>query len=404
MSELPVLDPAEQRVLGALLEKQVTVPASYPLSLNALQTACNQATSREPVTDYPVREVEEIARRLKDRRLLRSVWAGGGARVLRFHQLLDEVLDLQVDEKALITLLLLRGEQAPGELKTRSERLHPFRSREEVEECLAGLAARELPLVRELPLQAGQHDRRWVHLLGPIPGAHAEVPDPAVDRDAVIADGAGARDARVRAAYDAAAVGYARAYADELQDKPFDRWLLGQIADRTAGPIADVGCGPGQTTALLAGLGADVTGLDLSPGIIAQARELHPEIGFDVGDFSRMLRPPRAPAWGAITAWYAFVHLSGSELAPVIAGLARVLAPGGTLAFCVHTGNEVRHAAELCGADVDVDFVLHDRDQVLAATAAAGLSDIEWYLRSPLPVEVATERLYVVASQATARR
>lgn len=400
MTDLPVLDPAEQRVLGALMEKQVTVPASYPLSLNALQTACNQATSRDPVTDYPASRVEKIARGLKDRRLLRTVWAGGGSRVLRFHQLLDEVLDLKVDEKALITLLLLRGGQAPGELKTRAERLHPFHSREEVEECLAAMAAREAPLVRELPRQAGQHDRRWIHLLGPVPGTPAEEPQAAVDRDAVIADGAAARDARVRAAYDAAAPGYAQTYAEELDAKPFDRWVLGEIARNARGPVADIGCGPGQTTAALAAAGADVTGLDLSPGMIAQAERLHPHLTFETGDFTRLLRPPRAPAWTAITAWYAFVHLAGSELAPVIAGLARVLAPGGILAFCVHIGNEVRHTDDLCGVPVDLDFVLHGREQVLAAVAAAGLTDIEWYLRSPLPTEVATERLYVLAHRA----
>lgn len=400
MTDLPVLDPAEQRVLGALMEKQVTVPASYPLSLNALQTACNQATSRDPVTDYPASRVEEVVRALKDRRLLRTVWAGGGSRVLRFHQLLDEALELKVDEKALITLLLLRGGQAPGELKTRAERLHPFRSREEVEECLAAMAAREVPLVRELPRQAGQHDRRWIHLLGPVPGTPAEEPEAAVDRDAVIADGATARDARVRAAYDAAAPGYARTYAEELDAKPFDRWVLGEIARAASGPVADIGCGPGQTTAVLAEGGADVTGLDLSPGMVAAAEELHPGLSFAVGDFTRLLRPPRAPAWTAITAWYAFVHLAGSELAPLIAGLARVLAPGGILAFCVHIGNEVRHTDDLCGVPVDLDFVLHDKEQVLAAVAAAGLTDIEWYLRSPLATEVATERLYVLARRA----
>ena len=119
MTERPVLDPLldaeEQRVLGSLLEKQVTVPASYPLTLNALRTACNQTSSREPVTDYDEHTVEQVGRRLKDRGLLRIVWSDTGRRTLKYHQTLDEVLGLADDERALVTVLLLRGPQAPGE-------------------------------------------------------------------------------------------------------------------------------------------------------------------------------------------------------------------------------------------------------------------------------------------------
>ena len=145
MTDLPVLDAVEQRVLGSLLEKQRTVPASYPLSLNALRTACNQSSSRDPVVDYDEQTVERTARALKDRGLLRIVWADTGRRTLKYHQTLEEVLGLADDERALLTVLLLRGPQAPGELRTRTERLHAFADRTEVEAVLARMAERATP-------------------------------------------------------------------------------------------------------------------------------------------------------------------------------------------------------------------------------------------------------------------
>ena len=113
---LPVLNAEEQRVLGCLLEKQRTVPASYPLTLNSLRLACNQTSSREPVVDYSERTIQDTARSLKDAGLLRLVWAGAGSRTVKYHQLVDEVLAPTEDERALLTVLLLRGPQSPGEL------------------------------------------------------------------------------------------------------------------------------------------------------------------------------------------------------------------------------------------------------------------------------------------------
>ena len=158
MPDLPVLDPEEQRVLGSLLEKQVTVPASYPLSLNALCSACNQSSSRDPVTSYDEQTVEQTARRLKDRGLVRIVWAATGRRTLKYHQTLDEQLQLAEDEHALVTVLLLRGPQAPGELKSRTERLHGFADRGAVEETLGRMAERGL--VVQLPRRGGDRDAR----------------------------------------------------------------------------------------------------------------------------------------------------------------------------------------------------------------------------------------------------
>jgi uncharacterized protein YceH (UPF0502 family) len=169
VSDLPFLDALDQRILGALLEKQTTVPATYPLTANALRSACNQSNNRDPVVDWDLQTVEQAARSLKDRGLLRIVWAPTGRRTLKYHQILDERLDLEPDERALLTVLMLRGEQAPGELRTRTERLHPFADRGEVESCLARMARRPQPLVRELPRRPGQQDARWTHLLGPVP-------------------------------------------------------------------------------------------------------------------------------------------------------------------------------------------------------------------------------------------
>jgi uncharacterized protein YceH (UPF0502 family) len=393
----PQLSAVEQRVLGALLEKQRTVPTSYPLTLKALRTACNQTSSREPVTDYDDPLLQATLKELRDRELVRAVWSGAGSRVMKFHQRLEEHLGIGAPELAVLTVLLLRGPQAPGELRSRTERLHQFEDRADVETVLRGLAELSEPLVVELERRPGQQDHRWAHLLGPLPES-APAPEP-VDRDVVIAAGTDVRDARVVAGYDAAAAGYARDLSDELAHKPFDRWLLDRVAEEAdGGPVADVGTGPGQVAARLAASGAEVLGVDLSPAMIDEARRLFPDLEFQVGDLTNLLRPRAAAGWSAITAWYAFVHMAPSELPAVLAGLARVLVPGGCLAFALHVGDEVHHADELFGAPVDLEFVLHDATEVIEAVTAAGLVDVEWYLRSPLPdVEVATDRLYVLA-------
>lgn len=395
---LPVLDATEQRILGSLLEKQRTVPATYPLSLNALRVACNQTSSRDPVTDFDDPTIETAARELKGRGLLRVVWAGKGSRTLKYHQLLDEVLSLQPDERALLTVLLLRGPQAPGELKTRAERLHSFADRDAVEQVLRRMAVLPEPLVRELERRPGQQDRRWVHLLGPVTEPAGAAPAaPAVDRDVVLAEGTDTRDERVRGTYDQVADAYFERLGDELTERPFDVWLLERIASLAGSdPIVDVGCGPGHVAAFLADTGATVSGIDLSPQMVAVASREFPDLDFQVGNLVNLLKPRTAAGWGAVLAWYSLVHLAGSELAPAIAALARTLTPGGVLAVAVHAGDEVRRVTQFIGEPVEIDFVLHDQAQVLAAFAAAGLSEIEWYRRGPSENETTTERLYVL--------
>jgi uncharacterized protein len=209
------------------------------------------------------------------------------------------------------------------------------------------------------------------------------------------------RDARVQETYDTVATSYAEHVAGELVHKPFDRWLLGRLADLAGGtPVVDVGCGPGHVTRFLADAGADVTGLDLSPGMVALARERNPGLRFEEGNLLQLAPPPGGPGWGVVLAWYSLVHLAGSELVTAVRALMRPLRHGGRLALATHVGDEVRHSAELWGHDVDVDFVLHDADQVRAVVVAAGLVDLEWYLRGPyVGAEVETERLYVLGTK-----
>ncbi|MEV0287594.1 DUF480 domain-containing protein [Kribbella sp. NPDC050820] len=399
MSELPVLDGEDQRVLGSLMEKQSTVPASYPLTANALRTACNQTSNREPVVDYDQSTVEQTARSLRDRGLLRIVWADTGRRTLKYHQTLDERLGLEPDERALLTVLLLRGAQAPGELRTRTERLHPFPDRSDVEACLRRMAARPEPLVRELERRAGQHDHRWIHLLGPVPDEAAQPAAPAVDRDVVIAEGADTRDARVRSAYDAVATSYADRLIDELDVLPFETWLLDRVVAHAAGrPIVEVGSGPGHITAYLADHGADATGIDVSPAMIEEARGRFPDHTYELGDLRRLGRPPTSSGWSAVLAWYSLIHLAAAELPAALAALTRPLDPGGWLVLALHAGSEVRHVTDIFGHEVNLDFVLHDPAAIVTLIESAGLTDIEWYLRGPLPThQETTQRLYVVA-------
>lgn len=399
-----MLAPVHQRILGSLLEKQRTVPASYPMTLNALRLACNQTTSREPVTDFDEGTLEEALTDLRHRELVRVVWADTGRRTLKYHQTLDERLALQPDERALVTVLLLRGAQSAGELKTRTERLHPFADRGEVETCLRRLASLPTPLVQELERRPGQHDARWVHLLGPVetgvPLAAAPQGD---DLESVLRDGPEARDARVRRSYGALAAAYGDRYdADAaLAGQPFERWLLERVADDAAGhPVADVGCGTGQVTAFLADHGARAFGFDAVPAMVAEARRRHPGLAFDVVDLHRMLKPRDDDGWGAVLALYALSHVAPSELGAAVASLARVLRPGGRLLLALGAGPALRHRDEWLGVEVDLDLVDHDPAHVRRVVADAGLRDVEWYLRGPrTEAGETTDRLFVLATR-----
>ncbi|HBL26117.1 MAG TPA: DUF480 domain-containing protein [Acidobacteria bacterium] len=159
------LDATEIRVLGVLLEKEQTTPEICPLTVNAVLAGCNQKTNREPVMELSEGQVIDALERLRQEVL---VWRTEGARSEKWQQSVVRRWGLDRAGKALMTLLLLRGAQTPGELRTRSERLHPFASLQEVEEALQRMAAIDEPLVAEQPRRPGQKEIRWIHLVGEI--------------------------------------------------------------------------------------------------------------------------------------------------------------------------------------------------------------------------------------------
>lgn len=160
-----ILNDAEIRVLGALVEKQVTTPEYYPLTINALTQACNQKNNRSPVVNYGEETVADAIESLRAKNLV-YVFYGSTSRVPKYKHMMPEVFDLSPPELAVMCVLMLRGYQTVGELRGRTDRLYNFSSLPEVEETLSSLAAKEPDgLVLKLPRQPGQKETRYAHLL-----------------------------------------------------------------------------------------------------------------------------------------------------------------------------------------------------------------------------------------------
>lgn len=166
------INAVEARVLGSLVEKEMTTPEYYPLSLNALTNACNQKSNRDPVLSLGEEDVVRALNRLRFMQL--TVVSGESSRVAKYRHLLAENLKLVPAELAVICELLVRGPQTVGELRTRCERMQHFDDLTAVEEVLKELAERETPLVVRLPKQAGRKEARFAHLFSGMPDMRAE--------------------------------------------------------------------------------------------------------------------------------------------------------------------------------------------------------------------------------------
>ena len=166
---MPLLTETEVRVLGSLIEKQITTPEYYPLTLNSLTAACNQKNNRNPVTSFAESEVEQALDSLRDRNLA-YVFHGSTSRVPKFKHVAPENLQLNPAELAAMCVLMLSGPQTMGEIRTRGSRMYDFSGLEEVEQTLHSLSTRDSePLVTKLARQPGQKDARFAHLLSGLP-------------------------------------------------------------------------------------------------------------------------------------------------------------------------------------------------------------------------------------------
>ena len=205
-----------------------------------------------------------------------------------------------------------------------------------------------------------------------------------------------------RASYDAVADEYARQIYDELRHKPFDREQLDRLAAAVGsrGVICDLGCGPGQIARHLADRGAAVVGVDLSEGMLAQARRLNPGIAFQQGDMRALTTVPDG-AWAGIAAFYSIIHIPRAQLVSALTELRRVLQPGGLLLLAFHLGEGELHLDTWWERPVNAEFVYFQTAEMLTALAAAGFVIDEAQERAPYPdVEHQSRRAYILARRA----
>jgi uncharacterized protein YceH (UPF0502 family) len=183
-----LLNEVECRVLGSLIEKEITTPEYYPLSLNALVNACNQKSNRDPVMNLDEAAVRQALHSLDGQSLVRSVSASD-SRVTKYEHRLQEAFNFYRHEIAILCVLLLRGPQTPGELRTRAERMHPFDDLSGVQSSLQHLMKREPPLVKVLPRQPGTKEARYAHLLSGDVESFEPKPEPAASASTISVGG-----------------------------------------------------------------------------------------------------------------------------------------------------------------------------------------------------------------------
>jgi SAM-dependent methyltransferase len=204
-----------------------------------------------------------------------------------------------------------------------------------------------------------------------------------------------------RAAYDTVAVDYAALLQDELARKPLDRALLGAFAELVQadgyGPVADLGCGPGRITTYLHSLGLDAFGVDLSPAMIAVARDSYPELRFEEG--SMLALDIADDALGGVVAWYSIIHTPPEQLEPVFAEFSRVLVPGGHLLLAFQAGDERVHLEQAYGHALSLDAYRLHPEMISAQLAEAGLVVDARLVREPEEREK-TQQAYLIARKA----
>ena len=200
------------------------------------------------------------------------------------------------------------------------------------------------------------------------------------------------------AGYSRVAAEYARQFFHELDQKPLDRQLLDRLAAETAskGPLCDMGCGPGEVARYLKDRGADALGIDLSVGMVRQARLLSPDIPFQRGNMLALEVPDSS--WAGITAFYSIIHIPRERVSEALRELHRVLKPGGVLLLSFHVGEETIHLDQWWGEVLSLDFNFYMPAQMERWLREAGFDPIETILRAPYPdVEHQSQRAYQFA-------
>jgi SAM-dependent methyltransferase len=204
----------------------------------------------------------------------------------------------------------------------------------------------------------------------------------------------------LQASYDRLAKTYADKLYGELAHKPFDRLMLNWLIEKVdgSGTICDLGCGPGQIARYLHDHGVQTCGIDLSDGMVEQARTLNPDITFQQGDMLALTNVADE-AFGGIAAFYCIIHIPRADVVGALSELKRVLRPNGALLVTFHIGDEIRHVEDLWGEPVSLDFLFFQREEVKGFLQTAGFSIDEAIERDPYPesVEVQTRRAYLFA-------
>lgn len=201
-----------------------------------------------------------------------------------------------------------------------------------------------------------------------------------------------------QSSYDRVAAEYAARIAGELEGKPFDRELLDRFAALVGGggPVADVGCGPGHVARYLSDRGVDVLGIDLSEGMVAEARRLHSEIEFRQGDM-RALDVPDG-AWAGIVAFYSIIHVARGDAVAVLREFRRAVRPGGWLLLAFHAGEQTVHLEEWWDQPVNLDFIFYDCAEMEGYLRESGFEVVESVEREPYAeLEAQTRRAYLLA-------